>query len=82
MPSDAVSPSEVTSGTWTTCSSGSTASAMTSDERSIRRATCLGILVQSRRYKRADKRFFRNLLKSLHDAPRVIVTDKLRSYGA
>jgi hypothetical protein len=33
-------------------------------------------------YKKAAKRFFRKLLKGLHDVPRVIITDKLRSYGA
>ena len=41
----------------------------------------LGILVQDRRDSRAAKRFFRRLLNGLHYAPRVIVTDKLRSYG-
>jgi putative transposase len=42
----------------------------------------LDILVQSRRNARAAKRFFRRLLKDLEYVPRVIVTDKLRSYGA
>ncbi len=42
----------------------------------------LDILVQKRRDKRAAKRFFRKLLKGLRYVPRVIVTDKLRSYGA
>ncbi len=42
----------------------------------------LDILVQSRRNTRAAKRFFRKLLRGLHYVPRVIVTDKLRSYGA
>lgn len=42
----------------------------------------LDVLVQSRRNTRAAKRFFRKLLKSLCYAPRVIVTDKLGSYGA
>jgi putative transposase len=42
----------------------------------------LDILVQSRRDKKAAKRFFRKLLKGLHYVPRVIVTDKLKSYGA
>jgi transposase-like protein len=41
----------------------------------------LDLLVQSRRHKRAAKRFFRKLLKGLHYVPRVIVTDKLRSDG-
>jgi putative transposase len=42
----------------------------------------LDILVQSRRNAQAAKRFFRKLLKHLQYVPRVIVTDKLRSYGA
>jgi len=42
----------------------------------------LDILVQSRRNKHAAKRFFRKLLKGLTYVPRVIITDKLASYGA
>jgi len=42
----------------------------------------LDILVQGRRNTKAAKRFFRKLLRGLQYAPRVIVTDKLRSYGA
>ena len=42
----------------------------------------LDILVQSRRNTKAAKRFFKKLLKGLQYVPRVIVTDKLRSYGA
>jgi len=42
----------------------------------------LDILVQSRRDKKAAKRFFRKLLKGLQYVPRVIITDKLRSYSA
>ena len=42
----------------------------------------LDILVQSRRSAKAAKRFFRKLLKGLQYVPRVIVTDKLRSYAA
>ena len=42
----------------------------------------LDVLVQSRRNKTAAKRLFRKLLKGLHYVPRVIVTDKLKSYGA
>ena len=42
----------------------------------------LDILVQSRRHKKAAKRFFRKLLKGLEYVPRVIITDKLKSYGA
>src|ERR1700720_575373 len=41
----------------------------------------LDILVQPRRNGKAAKRFFRRLLKDLQYVPRVIVTDKLRSYG-
>ncbi len=41
----------------------------------------LDILV-SRRNKKAAKRFFRKLLKGLQYVPRVIITDKLKSYGA
>src|SRR4029453_9644698 len=42
----------------------------------------LHILVQSRRNKKAAKKFFRKLLKGLTYVPRVIVTDKLKRYGA
>ena len=42
----------------------------------------LDILVQSHRDAKAAKRFFKRLLKGLQYVPRVIVTDKLRSYGA
>ena len=42
----------------------------------------LDILVQSRRSAKAAKRFFRKLLKGFQYVPRVIVTDKLRSYAA
>jgi len=41
----------------------------------------LDVLVQPRRDAKAAKRFFRRLLKGLQYVPRVIVTDKLRSYG-
>jgi putative transposase len=44
--------------------------------------TVLDILVQSRRNAKAARRFFKKLLKGLQYVPRVIVTDKLRSYGA
>jgi putative transposase len=40
----------------------------------------LDILVQPRRDAKAAKRFFRRLLTCLQYVPRVIVTDKLRSY--
>ena len=42
----------------------------------------LDILVKGRRSATAAKRFFRKLLKGLQYVPRVIVTDKLRSYAA
>ncbi|MEV0696077.1 IS6 family transposase [Streptomyces sp. NPDC050388] len=42
----------------------------------------LDILVQSRRDEAADRRFFRRPLKGIGAVPRVIITDKLRSYGA
>src|SRR2546426_3250485 len=42
----------------------------------------LDILVQRRRDKQAAKKFFRKLLKGLTYVPRVLVTDKLPSYGA
>jgi putative transposase len=47
-----------------------------------RHGNVLDILVQSRRNTKAAKRFFRKLLKGLQYIPRVIITDKLRSYGA
>jgi putative transposase len=42
----------------------------------------LDVLVQSRRDKRAAKRLLRKLLKRQCRAPRVMITDKLGSYGA
>jgi putative transposase len=42
----------------------------------------LDVLVQGRRDKRAAKRLLRKLLKRQGRAPRVMVTDKLPSYGA
>src|SRR3954469_22379176 len=42
----------------------------------------LDALVQSRRDKRAAKRLLRKLLKRQRRAPRVMITDKLTSYGA
>jgi putative transposase len=41
----------------------------------------LDVLVQRRRDGKAAKRFFKRLLKGLQFVPRVIVTDKLKSYG-
>jgi len=42
----------------------------------------LDILVQRRRNKAAAKKFFRKLLKGLRYTPRVLITDRLASYGA
>jgi putative transposase len=42
----------------------------------------LDILVQNRRDKAAARRFFRKLMTGTRSVPRVIVTGKLRSYGA
>ncbi len=42
----------------------------------------LDILVQKHRDKCAAKRFFCKLLKGMRYSPRMVVTDKLRSYGA
>jgi len=45
-------------------------------------ADVLDILVQSRRNKKAAKKFFRKLLKRLRYAPRALITDKLKLYRA
>jgi len=42
----------------------------------------LDILVTDRRDKKAAKQFFKRLLDGLEYKPKVVVTDKLRSYGA
>ena len=42
----------------------------------------LDVLVQHRRDAGAAKRFFKRLLKGLRYVPRVLITDKLGSYGA
>ena len=42
----------------------------------------LDILMQSRRNRHAAKRFFRKPMNNLRYAPRVIITDKLKSYAA
>jgi putative transposase len=42
----------------------------------------LDVLVQSRRDNKSTKRLFRKLLKKQARAPRVLITDKLRSYAA
>ena len=44
--------------------------------------TVRAILVQGRRDKRAAVRFLRKLLSGLQYVPRVLITDKLASYGA
>jgi len=44
--------------------------------------TVLDILVQARRDKAAAVKFLRKLLKGLAYVPRVVITDKLASYGA
>ena len=41
----------------------------------------LDILVQPRRNAQAARKFFRRLLKGLRYVPRVVITDKLASYG-
>ncbi len=41
----------------------------------------LDILVQSRRDGAAEKRFFKCSPERLHDTPRILITDKLRSDG-
>ncbi len=42
----------------------------------------LGVLVTRRRDTRTARKFLRRLLKSPEHTPRVMITDKLRSYGA
>jgi putative transposase len=42
----------------------------------------LDVLVQSRRNAKAAKRLMRKLMKGQGHSPRVMITDKLRSYGA
>ena len=42
----------------------------------------LDMLVQNRRNKQAAKKVVRKLLKGLHYVPRVLITDKRKSYGA
>jgi putative transposase len=46
------------------------------------RGVTLGVLVTARRDTHAARRFLRKLLVSEQYVPRVLVTDKLRSYGA
>ena len=42
----------------------------------------LDILIQKRRNTKAARRLMKKLLKNSGFAPRVIITDKLKSYGA
>ena len=44
--------------------------------------TVLDILAHNRRDTTAARRFFRRLMQTTCSVPRVVVTDKLRSYGA
>jgi putative transposase len=44
--------------------------------------TVLDVLVQSRRNAAAAKRRMRKLMKKMRCVPRVLITDKLKSYGA
>jgi len=48
----------------------------------VRDGFVLDVLVQSRRNARAAKRLMRKLLKGQGSAPRVMITDRLRSYDA
>ena len=71
---------QATNGTSTRCSSGPGCAALSVARRgSARRRS--HVLVQPRRDAKAAKGFFRRLLKACQYDPRVIVTDKLRSYG-
>ncbi len=69
-------------GSSMSCLSPSMANVIISGGPLTKMMMLLGILMQKHRDKRAAKRFFRKLLNGLRYAPRRIVTDKLRSYGA
>src|SRR5260370_14449924 len=71
-----------TSGIWTRSFSPSMARGTICGEQWIKTATCWICGSQSRRNTHAAKRFFRKHLKGLQYVPRVIITDKLKSYGA
>ena len=71
-----------THGIWTRSCSRSGARSTLCGEPWIRMATCWICGSQSRRNTKAAKRFFRKLRVRLHYVPRVIITDKLRRYGA
>ena len=60
----------------------STGSVITSGERWIRTTMSSISSCRSRRNKQAAKKFFGKLLKGCQYVPRVIITDKLKSYGA
>jgi DDE domain len=70
-----------TSGTWTRSSSGSRACNTMSGAPWIKMALCSTSSFRPDATAKVAKRFFRRLLKGLQYVPRVIVTDKLRSYG-
>jgi hypothetical protein len=71
-----------TAGILTRCSSKSMVGSIIFAAQLIRKVEVLDILVQSRRDKKAAKKFFRKLLKGLRYVPRLIITDKLKSYSA
>jgi hypothetical protein len=71
-----------THGTWMRWCSPSKERSTPFGEQWIRMATYWICGSQSRRHKQAAKRFFRKLLRGLQYVPRVIIPDKLKSYGA
>ena len=74
-------PGQETNGTSTRCSSGSRACSTICGGPWIRTASCSTSLFSRGGMPRLQSDSFRRLLKGLQDVPRVIVTDKLRSYG-
>ena len=62
-------------------SSGSTARSTTCGVRSTSTATCSTSWSSHAETRLAARKFFRKLLKGLRYVPRVLVTDKLASYG-
>ena len=77
----AAGPGQETSGISIQCSFGSKACSTIFRRAVAQDGVVLDILVQPRRDGGAAKRFFRRLINGLQDVPRVIVTDKLRSYS-
>src|ERR1700676_3449733 len=75
-------PARASGGTWMRWSFASPASGCICGVPSIHEGEILDILVQRRRDKRAALRLMRKLLRKQGFAPKLIVTDKLRSYGA